>query len=653
MDSRLEKIISDCTHPLADDPELKLDIAQELRSHLMEKCEDLNRKGFSEEKVIEEAAKEFGDSTEISESLYQVNLPRFRFRAKLRLAAKLAFFPILILGLYGALDFRLFQGISAFCEGMLLHGVGARHSHAISILSEGWAAFQRIFFHVPADQTMYSILKKNRKLTKDELLVVFGDTSTTENGQLSPDIARQKAIWERFPENKVYLANYIQHLIRDSRQDYVFSEITKSGNIEPENAAYDYILCGLLLKEALQASPAWSKTDPPEQFYILRDRQKLDRAMAELKNGMEKPCYHLYIQELFRERMRILNLPQDYTGQLQRILFSSSILLPALSIEREILRAIPFYAHLLQAEGKQSEAEFYLDAWKHIVSQFNDDSFTLLDQLVVGACLNAQYDWAVYRNDAKRSQELKIAAEPVNTWRAKLAKREGVLLIKHSGVMSGIFLPALIDDASAAELAPERNLTYTLMDTAALAVQAAMILFFLLGNAVILFWLYLKGQRPYLILLPWKSVLNILLLGLLLPIGLYLLYSRIDLLGGHNYALSCNMLRFLAGILFFILVPPLLFGCWYWRALKRRGCELGYRKLPLSVQCLNLLFAGLAVLFLTSGIIRPILAYEQNHYVKTDTLFFNGEYFSAAEDRIVKEMNEKQRIALQKVMRME
>jgi len=58
-------------------------------------------------------------------------------------------------------------------------------------------------------------------------------------------------------------------------------------------------------------------------------------------------------------------------------------------------------------------------------------------------------------------------------------------------------------------------------------------------------------------------------------------------------------------------------------------------------------------LFLTSGILRPILAYEQNHYVKTDTLFFNGEYFSAAEDRIVNEMNEKQRIALQKVMRME
>ena len=31
MDSRLEKIVSDCTHPLADDPELELDIAQELR----------------------------------------------------------------------------------------------------------------------------------------------------------------------------------------------------------------------------------------------------------------------------------------------------------------------------------------------------------------------------------------------------------------------------------------------------------------------------------------------------------------------------------------------------------------------------------------------------------------------------------------------
>ncbi|NMA21101.1 MAG: hypothetical protein GX927_11030 [Lentisphaerae bacterium] len=39
--------------------------------------------------------------------------------------------------------------------------------------------------------------------------------------------------------------------------------------------------------------------------------------------------------------------------------------------------------------------------------------------------------------------------------------------------------------------------------------------------------------------------------------------------------------------------------------------------------------------------------------MKIDTLFFNGEYFSAAEDRFIKEMNEKRRIALQKAMQIE
>ena len=91
MDSRLEKIVSECTQPLADDPELELDIAQELRSHLMEKCEELKREGLSEENAIEKAAKEFGDSMEISESFYHANLQRFQFRAKLRLAAKHCF----------------------------------------------------------------------------------------------------------------------------------------------------------------------------------------------------------------------------------------------------------------------------------------------------------------------------------------------------------------------------------------------------------------------------------------------------------------------------------------------------------------------------------------------------------------------------------
>jgi len=636
MDSRLEKLVSDCTHPLADDPELERDIAQELRSHLMEKCEDLSRQGLSEEEVVDKATKEFGDILEISESLYKVNLSRFRFRATLRLAAKLAFFPLLLLGLYWALNFSLLESVSTFYKGISQDA--------------GGAAFQKVFSHA-ADPTMHNILKRSRKLSKDEMLIVFGDTSIENK---SDEIARQKAIWGRFPENKVYFANYIQQLLDDSNQDYALSEITMAGSIEPENAAYDYLRCGLLLKEALEVSSSVSNTDPPERYYVLVDRQKLDQAMVELKKGMVKPYYRLYTQDLYRERIRILNLSQDYTGQLLRMLLSSQIRLPALSIQKNILRAIPYYVHLLQAEGKQDEGEFYLDAWKHIASQFNDDAFTILDQLVIGAGLQAQLNSALYRHDEKRAEELKIAVEPMATWREKHAKGEKVLLEKHSGILSRMFLPALMDDASAAKyLGPERYVTYSLMDSAALAAQGGLILLFLLCAAVLLFFLYLKGQRPYLILLPWKIAIKILLLGLLLPIGLYLLYSRTDLLGGHNYALSCNMIRFVPGILFFILVPPLLFGCCYWRALKRRGYELGYRKMPLSMYCFNLLFAGLAVLFLTSGILRPILAYEQNHYVKTDTLFFNGEYFSAAEDRIVNEMNEKQRIALQKVMRME
>lgn len=45
------------------------------------------------------------------------------------------------------------------------------------------------------------------------------------------------------------------------------------------------------------------------------------------------------------------------------------------------------------------------------------------------------------------------------------------------------------------------------MDAAALVLQAVLILVFLLINALFLFVLYLNGQRPFLILLSWKTVL--------------------------------------------------------------------------------------------------------------------------------------------------
>lgn len=624
MDSRLEKVVSDCTRPLADDRELELDVAQELRSHLEDKCGELKQKGLSGEKAAEEAAKEFGDSAAISESLYRANLPRFRFRAKLRLAAKLLFFPLLLLGLYFALDFRLLLEVS---ESQKLSQSPVMNSV----------------------ETISRYSKKGKILTADEKLIVFGDTSLPKDREPATESDRQRAIWERFPENKVYLANYITSLIGDSRKDYVFSEIEKARRIEPENAAYDYILCGLLLKEALEPFKTWKKGDPPEQFYTVLDRRKLDRAMAELKKGMQKPYFHLYIQELALERMKILDFGQDYAGQIHRIAFTAGILLPTLSLEREIFRAIPLYVQLLIAEGKEAEAEFYLDAWKHIIPQFNDDSFTLIDQLVIAACLTIQHDFAVQRKDARRIRELEIAVEPMNTWRAKSSKTEPEMIKKHAGVLSGMLLPALKAETLTPEnLAPERNLNYSLVDSAALAVQAVLILFFLLINAILLFILYLKGQRPFLILLPWKTILKIVLFGLLLPLGLYLLYSRIDFLGGHHYNLMFNLWRFLPGILFFVLAPPLAFGILFWRALKRRGCELGYPKLPLATHCLNALFMWAAALFLLGGMMRPILVWEQDHYVKIDTMMYNGKYFSVVEDRVVEDLNRKQRAALEK-----
>ena len=48
---------------------------------------------------------------------------------------------------------------------------------------------------------------------------------------------------------------------------------------------------------------------------------------------------------------------------------------------------------------------------------------------------------------------------------------------------------------------------------------------------------------------------------------------------------------------------------------------------------------------------RLILAQEQKHYVETDQVIFNGEYFPAAEERLIKEINEKQAVALREATR--
>lgn len=84
----LLKLVEQSTVGLKDDPELRLDVRRELRSHVETAVEEHRAAGKTEEQSLTLAAKEFGSPTEIATDLLSANRGRMKLRALARLGIR-------------------------------------------------------------------------------------------------------------------------------------------------------------------------------------------------------------------------------------------------------------------------------------------------------------------------------------------------------------------------------------------------------------------------------------------------------------------------------------------------------------------------------------------------------------------------------------
>jgi hypothetical protein len=616
----IEAIVEDCTCHLRGDPELQKDVARELRSHLEEKIEELHTAGLSDEASREAAIREFGDPAEIADELLGANLARLKWRGKLRLAAKIAVIPLLLLAVVLAVDFRNIDSIRLF----------------------------RSLDDATPDRDL-----PLPKLPPDRELIVYGDRSRTATGRDQVDqIAAQRAIWEKHPDNKMYLANYITarmaHRIPGTTDEKLFEELAMAKKVDPVNAFYDYCTAAVLLEQGIRVETPAGKTKHPIRFTIL-DRAKLDRAMAEVKTGLAKPEYQTYAAEMLEHRLRQIDFKPDLLGGLQRVWFSSMVLLPHCGQMRRLARTMPFYGRLLIAEGKPAEGEFFLNAWKPFALQFNGDAFTFIEQLVLSGMLTPFIQDAEAHGDAATVAELTPVQSVVGNWRALPSDLFEKKMRRHAGMMASILLPALHPQLDNALLAPERGVNYTLFDSMLLAAQGALIVGTLTIVAILLAILYCCRRRGFLIVPPGKSWRKVFGCGLLLPLALWLLFTHLDALSGRDYALSYNMARNAFAIFYFLLAMPVFFLFIFRRELRRRFLTVGGNPREWTpTLLLNGFFALTAALLITAAILRPLQSLEQRYYIKQDRLIFNVKTFSFTEDRLSADFRQQHREALLK-----
>jgi hypothetical protein len=402
-------------------------------------------------------------------------------------------------------------------------------------------------------------------LTARQRFLLEGDTSRPTRHE------RQRAIWEAQPDSRVYLGNYLTALAAGPGQEtnqlaFGRSELAAARKLEPENARVDYLEAAWLAAVAANIqSEAVGKDESGKRktksTLKVHDRTRLDEAMGLLQAGIQKPYYRRYSAEMLREQLEALGPPRRFVDLVQRTAIAAGVLLPDLAKTKSLAITSRLYAELLIGEGKTNEALPYLGAWQTLTRQLNEDSFTLIDVLVVGGIANDAEVWVppLYRQIGLETEAEHAATnaaaifKPVGDWRAQRKQdrepggpnaphRQGErILIERAGALAAVLLPALGQWPDAAVYEPERRLEYTVAAEVLMAIVSVLLLA-AMGVSLVVAWRWQwlgsdPATRPLKLDPDAATVLRILVGGVALPLLMFDLVTRFVPLSGHAYSL--------------------------------------------------------------------------------------------------------------------
>ena len=626
MKEQFQSFTQLCTRSLAGDPALRLEVGHELETHLEDAYEEERSEGKNETEAENQAKKRFGEPEEVAQSLLDANRRRLKLRARIRLAVKLALIPAILIGLALCIDLRTLAGIQLLNPGRCL------------VSTNTW---QGKLFLAVFDHDINHLHEKDQEFIRHFLL-------PWTPGKKSP---WEKERYERDPENLASTAAYAlsefpagENLLTNRDRANYLRILEHGRRIDPDNALYDYLEAHLVTLSALKwekISHGTGEKKETDWQYTVEDRAALDHGMKLYLAALNKPFVKTYSMDAPAEICRLLNPRDDYLGLLERINIYANTPLSFLSQMCALNRKSVAYGEILWKEGKTAEAEKYLHSWrKFIPRQQKYNSNTLIEVLAYYDCIGVYLDSALKRGDTAEAEKLnRISAILRNRKAQKDSNHENIQ--KHGGILSGTFLPALKEKIPVQELEPERKLSYLVNDLLALALLSLLLTFCIILFAGGILASRFAGHRPFLLFLPWKSYRTVLLWGILVPIGIFLLYTHVDVLSGRDLSVQANLLRLGLGMLGIVIIFPLIFESLFAWQLKKQGKILGFAggKIPFATLCLNQLFAFAALLLVTGCVLRPLLDWECRRCIEKDEVFNTDRGFTKVEAETATRLN--------------
>ncbi len=586
--SPFDQLTQRITQRLKIDRELRCQVAAELRHHLEDSAAAFRQGGDSQEQAQANAIKALGDEAEVADGLWRANRGRIRLRAAAWWVARLTLLPLAIVLMLGFM------------------GRGLLTSARIQVLRAGGS-------EVPADLGLVSWLAAREaralrnSLTDDQRLIVFGDESAGD------PVAAQRAIWERFPDQPMYYANYLRTLLthdpalNQGKEPFdvpairaALLEVDRGRQIDPNNAIYDVIHAALILKYAVELEEDESlsyeiplgdgrtSVDHPSRL-VIKDQAAFDQAMDAFVRSASKPYVRTYTIEMEMKRQALLPRPQTLQGQLQMTARLATVLWPTLSYQRLPALSAGAHALALARDGRGTEAHALIDAVDALAVKLAANSRSAIEMLVAlanhkMALTHRALVFELLGEDEAALTAHERAAALTRQYRELMHKSDPRSSAKdpHAGFMVNLMTPALPGYRPPA--AGWRTAEYATLDKAALTLGLlAMNLMTVLMGAASLLWLLRRrraGDGPMLLWIGWRRLVTILLAAVAAPMAIFTFWTWLSPASsrqfGADVALDRASLEYmLLGAAVFVLLVS--FGL---RAIRTRAIEIGMATPP-------------------------------------------------------------------------
>ncbi|MBQ6473726.1 MAG: hypothetical protein IJJ33_17200 [Victivallales bacterium] len=419
-----------CSKSLSDDPELCQQVGDELLGHLEDAFEE-ERINASEEQALKNATHRFGNPEELSSQLAESNSRRLSRHAHIRRAVKWLALPFLIIGVFLCIDVR---------------------SVISSVILLKWM-YPELFDMERRDVHM-DLGLKTRTLSDDEqqlFYYYFGDLSEENR------IGILSRLYASNPEDTMVCALYAQELSHcNFSVPEQLPEILANGRrIDPDNSLYDYLECNMLIQESC-ALP--KKAESPEDDAI-KDRARLDEAMAIYRRALSKGVVRNYTAAL-QERIRgMLRIREDLLGGLHLTDVAAREKLLLLTVGTNIARGVALYCDILHKEGNDAKALEFLRTWRVFIPQFVEREGACMLDILAGITrmklflkcarrLETQDEIAVLEAGADMRKEMMDSMHGHTTQH-----------LQAGGILSGIVPPLSVEGNNIAEWSIERKLT--------------------------------------------------------------------------------------------------------------------------------------------------------------------------------------------------